>query len=145
MVLLIKDEDIKGVEITPGEVIEAVEDAYLQAGMGSAFETPRLEIQIKGRHLPHIAPGTTSVGQGMAYLQRSKVFVISHTYHFSWHKYISHIMDPEDGETLAFILRSREPLGVKSKELSTGGYRTGAAAAMGLNTFQMRVWVQWVL
>jgi len=131
MVLLIRDEDIKAVEITPGEVIEAVEDAYRQDGMGLAFETPRLEIQIKGRHLPHIAPGTTSVGQGMAYLEGSKVFVVSHSYHFSWHKYVSHIMDPEDGETLALVLRTRGPLGVKTKELSSGGYRTGAAAAIG--------------
>lgn len=131
MVLLIRDEDIKAVEITPEEVIKAVEDAYRQDGMGFAFETPRLEIQIKGRHLPHIAPGTTSVGQGMAYLEGSKAFVISHTYHFSWHKYISHIMDSEDGETLALVLRTRSPLGVKTKELSSGEYRTGAAAAIG--------------
>ena len=40
MVLLIRDEDIKAVEITPEEVIEVVEDACCQDGMGLAFETP---------------------------------------------------------------------------------------------------------
>jgi ornithine cyclodeaminase/alanine dehydrogenase-like protein (mu-crystallin family) len=131
MVLLISDKDIKAVEITPKEVIEAVEDVYRQDGMGLAFETPRLEIQIKGRHLPHIAPGTTSVGQGMVYLEASSAFIISHSYHFSWHKYVSHIMDSEDGETLAFVLRRREPLGVRTKEVNSGSLRTGAAAAIG--------------
>ena len=131
MVLLIRDKDIKAVEITPEEVIEAVEYAYRQDGMGLAFESPRFEIQIKGRHLPHIAPGTTSVGQGMAYLEESKVLVVSNSYSFSWNKFTSHIMNPENGETLALILRTRKPFGVKTKELSSGGYRTGAAAAIG--------------
>ena len=131
MVLLIRDEDINAIEIKPEEVIEAVEDAYRQEGRGHAFETPRLEIRIKGRHLPHIAPGTTGVGQGMAYLEESKALVISHAYHFSYHKYISQIMDPENGETLALIMRGREDLGVKTKKISSGGLRTGAAAAIG--------------
>jgi ornithine cyclodeaminase/alanine dehydrogenase-like protein (mu-crystallin family) len=131
MVLLIRDEDIKAAEITPRQVIEAVENAYRQDGMGLAFESPRFEIQIKGRHLPHIAPGTTSVRQGMAYLEGSKAFVIFQGYSFSWHKSVSHIIDPDDGETLAMILRTRKPFGVKTKELNRGGYRTGAAAAIG--------------
>ena len=63
MVLLIRESDIAKMEFTSGEVIDVVEDAYRQDGLGKAHETPRLELQIKGRHLPHIAPGTTSVGQ----------------------------------------------------------------------------------
>ena len=78
MVLLIDQSDIAQIELTPREVIDVVESAYRQDGKDLAEETPRLEIQIKGKHLPHIAPGTTSVGQGMAYLEESKVFIISY-------------------------------------------------------------------
>ena len=118
MVLLIGDRDIDEISITPEEVIEVVEDAYRQEGAGKAFETPRLEIRIKGRHLPHIAPGTTSVGQGIAYLMESKALVVSHAYHFAWNKYVSQILDPDTGETLALIRRGREALGVKSNKIT---------------------------
>jgi ornithine cyclodeaminase/alanine dehydrogenase-like protein (mu-crystallin family) len=132
MVLLIEESDIAQIELTPAEVIAAVESAYRQDGLGQAEETPRLEIKIKGKHLPHIAPGTTSVGQGMAYLERSGVFVVSHAYHFDFHKYISQILDPETGETLAVIKRSRGALGSRSGKIDSGGLRTGAAAAIGV-------------
>jgi len=131
MVLLISQSDIAKIELTPHEVIAAVEDAYRQDGLGLAEETPRLEIKIKGKHLPHIAPGTTSIGQGMAYLEGSKVFVISYTYHFDFHKYISQIIDPETGETLAVVKRSRGAFGTRSGKIGSGGLRTGAAAAIG--------------
>ena len=131
MVLLINQSDIAQIELTPQEVIEVVESAYRQDGLGLAEETPRLEIQIKGKHLPHIAPGTTSVGQGMAYLEESKVFIISYTFHFDFHKYISQILDPETGQTLAIIKRTRGAFGTRPKGLDSGMYRTGAAAAIG--------------
>ena len=131
MVLLIDQSDIAQIELTPREVIDVVESAYRQDGMGLAEETPRLEIQIKGKHLPHIAPGTTSVGQGMAYLEESKVFIISYTFHFDFHKYISQILDPETGQTLAIIKRTRGAFGTRPKGLDSGMYRTGAAAAIG--------------
>ena len=131
MVLLINQSDIAQIELTPREVIEVVESAYRQDGLGLAEETPRLEIQIKGKHLPHIAPGTTSVGQGMAYLEESKVFIISYTFHFDFHKYISQILDPETGQTLAIIKRTRGAFGTRPKGLDSGMYRTGAAAAIG--------------
>jgi len=131
MVLLIRESDIEKMEFTPGEVIAVVENAYLQDGRGKAHETPRLEIQIKGRHLPHIAPGTTSVGQGLAYLEETNLFVISHTYHFEFHKYISQILDPKTGETLAVVKRSRGPLGSKPDRVDSGMLRTGSAAAIG--------------
>ena len=57
MVLLIRDSDVAQLELTPSDVIEAVEDAYRQDCQGKAEDTPRLEIKIKGKHLPHIAPG----------------------------------------------------------------------------------------
>jgi alanine dehydrogenase len=132
MVLLIDESDIAQIELTPAEVIAAVESAYRQDGLGKAEETPRLEIKIKGKHLPHIAPGTTSVGQGMAYLEGSGVFVVSHAYHFDFHKYISQILDPETGETLAVIKRSRGALGSRPGKIDSGGLRTGAAAAIGV-------------
>ena len=51
MVLLIRDTDVTQLELTPSNVIEAVEDAYRQDGQGKAEDTPRLEIKIKG-HSP---------------------------------------------------------------------------------------------
>jgi len=131
MVLLIDQSDIDQIELTPKEVINVVENAYRQDGLRLAEETPRLEIQIKGKHLPHIAPGTTSVGQGMAYLEGSKVFIISYTFHFDFHKYINQILDPETGQTLAVIKRGRADFGTKPKGLDSGMFRTGAAAAIG--------------
>ena len=131
MVLLIDQNDINQIELTPRDVIDVVESAYRQDGKGLAEETPRLEIQIKGKHLPHIAPGTTSVGQGMAYLEESKVFILSYTFHFDFHKYISQILDPETGKTLAIIKRGRAAFGTKPKGLDSGMFRTGAAAAIG--------------
>ncbi len=131
MVLLISEEDIGKVEFAPEEVIEAVESAYRQDGLGLAHDTPRRELRIKGRDLPHIAPGTTSVGDGMALLEETGIFVISQAFHFDWHKYINHLIDPEDGSTIAVIRRGRGPLGVRSSEISVGSLRTGAAAAIG--------------
>jgi ornithine cyclodeaminase/alanine dehydrogenase-like protein (mu-crystallin family) len=131
MVLLIAPSDIAQIELTPLEVITAVESAYQQNGLGMAEETPRLEIKIKGKDLPHIAPGTTSVGHGMAYLEESNVFITSYSYHFDFHKYINQILDPETGKTLAVVKRVRGALGTKPDSLDSGMFRTGAAAAIG--------------
>ena len=131
MVLLIDSEDISKLDLSPLEVIEAVESAYRQDGFGLAEETPRLEIKIKGKGLPHIAPGTTSVGHGMAYLEGSKVFITSYAYHFDFHKYINEIIDPETGRTLAVIKRTRGAFGTKPGAIDSGMLRTGAAAAIG--------------
>jgi len=131
MVLLISDEDIAKIEFPPEAVIEAVESVYSQDGRGLAYDTPRQEARIKGKDLPHIAPGTTSVGQGMAYLEETGVVVLAHSFHFDWHKYWNHLVDPEDGSIIAIIKRSRAPLGQKTKGINTGTLRTGAAAAIG--------------
>jgi alanine dehydrogenase len=131
MVLLIDHKDIAQIEMTPREVIDVVESAYRQDGLGFAEETPRLEIKIKGKDLPHIAKGTTSVGQGMAFLVESNVFIISYTFHFDFHKYISHVLDPETGQTLAIIKRTRGAFGTKPGAIDSGMLRTGAAAAIG--------------
>jgi ornithine cyclodeaminase/alanine dehydrogenase-like protein (mu-crystallin family) len=131
MVLLISDEDILKIEITPEEVIEAVEDVYNQDGRGLAFDTPRYEARIKGKTLPHIAPGTTSVGQGMAYLEGTGIIVLSHTFHFEWHKYWNHIIDPENGKILSILKRGRTPFGDLTRRINIGTLRTGAAAAIG--------------
>jgi alanine dehydrogenase len=131
MVLLIDDEDVKKAELTPEEVISAVEDAYRQDGMGLAQDTPRREVRTKGKDLPHIAPGTESVGQGLTFLERFKVVVVSHAFHFSWHRYVTMIIDSEDGKTLAIISREGAPFGVKQRGPVLGDLRTGAAAAIG--------------
>lgn len=131
MVLLISSEDLRKARLTAEETIAAVEDAYLQDGKGLAQDTPRREVRTKGKDLPHIAPGTESVGQGLAYLEGSNVLVISHAFHFSWHRYVTHLIDPKDGKTLAIIMQEREPFGEKPKEAFEGGFRTGAACAVG--------------
>jgi len=131
MVLLIGEEDIRKANITPEETIEAVENAYHQDGLGLAQDTPRREVRIKGKNLPHISPGTQSIGQGLAYLEESKILIISHAFHFSWHKYLTQLIDPDDGKTLAIIAQGRESFGERPEGKYSGGYRTGAAAAIG--------------
>jgi len=131
MVLLIKEEDISKVDITPEDVIAAVEDCYRQDGLGMAQDTPRGEVKIKGKDLPHIAPGTTSIGLGTAYLEESGALVISFRFYLDFHKYISHIIDPETGKTLAIIKQGGDPLDTKPKTIGIGELRTGAAAAVG--------------
>ncbi len=130
-VLLIRDVDVKQAEISVEEVIAAVEDAYRQDGLGHAQDTPRREVRVKGKDLPHIAPGTESVGQGLSFLEDSKVVVISHAFHFSWHRYITEILDSVSGETLAIILRDAAPFGTKPSTVTPGDLRTGSAAAIG--------------
>jgi ornithine cyclodeaminase/alanine dehydrogenase-like protein (mu-crystallin family) len=131
MVLLISNEDIAKIQFTPEEVIEVVEGVYSQDGRGLAYDTPRQEARIMGKDLPHIAPGTTSVGQGMAYLEETGVVVLSHTFHFDWHKYWNHLVNPEDGSITAIIKRSRAPFGKRTSGINIGTLRTGAAAAVG--------------
>ena len=63
MVLLISDEDLAKVEITPAEYVKAVEDGYRQDGLGLVQDTPREEVKIKGKHLPHIARSSASQGK----------------------------------------------------------------------------------
>jgi len=132
MVLLIRDEDIARVEFTPGEVIEAVESVYSQDGRGLAQDTPRQEIRLRGKDLPHIAPGTTSIGLGAAYLEETGIAVVSQTFHFDWHKYWNHLIDPEDGSILAIIKRGRAPFGERTSAVTVGTLRTGAAAAVSV-------------
>jgi len=132
MVLLISDEDVKKAELTPEEVIGAVEDAYRQDGMGFAQDTPRREVRTKGKDLPHIAPGTESIGQGLVFLEKSKVVVVSHAFHFSWHRYVTMLIDSEEGKTLAIIYREGAPFGKKQSGAAVGDLRTGAAAAIGV-------------
>jgi len=131
MVLLIDDEDVKKAELSPEEVIDAVEDAYRQDGMGLAQDTPRREVRTKGKDLPHIAPGTESIGQGLTFLEGSKVVVVSHAFHFSWHRYVTMIIDSENGKTQAIISREGAPFGTKQRVAGFGDLRTGAAAAIG--------------
>lgn len=118
MTLLIRDEDVREA-VTPEDVIEAVEDVYRQHGLGIVQDTPRREVRMKGKGLPHLAPGTTSVGQGLVYLGKQNMVVISHAFHF-WEEstnakalpparispYVTHVIDPDEGKTLAIIQSS---------------------------------------
>lgn len=115
MTLLIRDEDVREV-VTPEDVIEAVEDVYRQHGLGRAQDTPRREVRMKGKDLPHLAAGTTSVGQGLSYLEEQNRVVISHAFHLRGEGITAktlpsirippdliHVIDPDEGRTLAII------------------------------------------
>jgi alanine dehydrogenase len=132
MTLLINDEDVRKA-VTPEDVIEAVENVYRQHGLGKAQDTPRIEVRMKGRDLPHLAPGTTSVGQGLSYLGEQNRVVISHSFHFHEKEvtaktfppiriapYVTHVIDPDGGKTLAII---QSPYG--------SWMRTSAGGAVG--------------
>lgn len=125
MVLFIQEEDVRKA-LTIEDTIEAVEDAYRQQGRGLGQDTPRREVRIKGKGLPHIAFGTTAVHQGLAYLEESKVVVLSHLFEVRSRtqkrvaKGAIYLLDPSDGETLAVI---QSPYG--------GWSSTGASGAVG--------------
>jgi ornithine cyclodeaminase/alanine dehydrogenase-like protein (mu-crystallin family) len=132
MVLLIRDEDVRKV-VTPEDVIEAVENVYRQHGLGKVQDTPRREVRMRGKDLPHLAAGTTSVGQGLAYLGEQNVVMISHNFHFQEKEEQSnvfppvrlnpsliHVIDAKEGKTLAII---RSPY--------ASWMRTSAAGAVG--------------
>ena len=132
MVLLIRAEDIWKANITPEEAIEAVEDAYRQDGKGHAQDTSRAEVVTKGKGLPHIAPGTHSIGQTLAYLEESKVVVLSNRFSYLSHKSITHLIEPRDGKTLAIISTGDLSQKAQSQEhRSKFDLRTGSAAAIG--------------
>lgn len=136
MTLLIDDEDVKKA-VTPEDVIDAVEDAYRQHGLGKAQDMPRREVRMKGLNLPHLATGTTSVGQGLSYLGEQNIVVISHTFHFHEKEQRSpefpglrlnpgliHILDGNGGRNLAIIRSSY-----------ASWMRTSAAGAVGVRHF----------
>lgn len=132
MVLLIRDEDVREA-FAFEDVIEAVEYGYYQHGKGLVQDTPRREVRIKGKDLTHVAPGTTAMGQGLTYLEEPNIIMLSH---FPWfqevrsranvfpyyrvHPNIIHLIDGNDGNTLAVI---RSPYAI--------WMRTAAASAVG--------------
>jgi len=139
MALLIRDEDVRKV-VTPEDVIGAVENVYRQHGLGKVQDTPRREVRMRGKDLPHLAAGTTSVGQGLAYLGEENVVVISHTFHFHeteerskefppvrLNPNLIHVIDAKEGRTLAII---RSPY--------ASWMRTSAAGAVGLKYLARR-------
>jgi len=128
MTLLIRDSDIKAAEITPEEVIKAVESAYLQDGKGLAQDTPRHEVKVNGKKLPHIAPGTTGIQQGLAYLEDTNVLSIMHIFRFNKVKSLVKLIDPQTGNTLSMIMRGYST--EKTEEESYLNYRTGASCAV---------------
>jgi ornithine cyclodeaminase/alanine dehydrogenase-like protein (mu-crystallin family) len=118
MTLLIRDEDVREA-VTPEDVIEAVENVYRQHGLGKVQDTPRREVRMKGKGLPHLAPGTTSVGQGLCFLEEQNKVIISHGFHFREEEstannspssrmapYLIHVIDPDEGKTQAIIQSS---------------------------------------
>lgn len=132
MTLLIRDEDVREA-VTPEDVIEAVENVYRQHGLGKVQDTPRREVRMTGKDLPHLAPGTTSVGQGLSYLGEQNKVVISHSFYFRQEEITAktfppvrispnliHVIDPDEGKTLAII---RSPY--------ASWMRTGAGGAVG--------------
>jgi ornithine cyclodeaminase/alanine dehydrogenase-like protein (mu-crystallin family) len=130
MVLLIRDEDVKKA-FTMEDAIEAVEDAYRQHGLGRVQDTLRREVQVKGKGLPHVAPGVTSLGQGLACLEEPNIIMLSHFFYFDvvrmnefpyyrTYHHLIHLIDGSDGKTIAII---NSPTAI--------WLRTAAAGAVG--------------
>jgi ornithine cyclodeaminase/alanine dehydrogenase-like protein (mu-crystallin family) len=129
MTLYIRDEDILGL-ITFNDVIEAVEDAYKQYGLGLAGGNslekdcsiiPRTEMRVEGKDLPHISPGIRAVHQDMAYLEKTGNIFIRWGYHLGKKRGSFQVLvDANSGDLLAIFKAPR-----------TQWMRTGAAGAVG--------------
>jgi ornithine cyclodeaminase/alanine dehydrogenase-like protein (mu-crystallin family) len=77
MPLLLTEEDVAKA-ITQEDVIDAVEDGFRQHGFGLAQTTPRREVRIRNRDLPHADPRMVRVAQGLAFLEQSGIVLIQH-------------------------------------------------------------------
>jgi ornithine cyclodeaminase/alanine dehydrogenase-like protein (mu-crystallin family) len=131
MVLLIRDDDVKTV-FTLDDAIEAVEETYRQHGLGLVQDKLRREVQVKGKGLPHVSPGVTSLGQGLACLEEPNVIMLSHFFNFNvvrlkefpyyrTYHHLIHLIDGNDGKTIAII----------NSPTAVFWLRTAAAGAVG--------------
>lgn len=128
MALLISDEEVRKI-LSFEDTIEAVEDAYRQYGKGLAAGNSlrhgspllhRRELRVEGKDLPHGAPEIRGIGQGMAYLEESKMAVLQHSFRLGERRdMMFHLIDTTDGSTLA-VIKSSYP----------SWMRTGAAGAV---------------
>ncbi len=135
MPLLINDEEVKQI-VNPQMVLQAVEDADRQYGLGLAgvdgfcgesMPPPKRELRIAGRGLPHGHPENIAIGQGLAYLNEYNMAILQHTFRFKERKGgMFHLIDTMTGNTLAIIMND----GYISR-LRTGA--TGAVAAKYLS------------
>jgi ornithine cyclodeaminase/alanine dehydrogenase-like protein (mu-crystallin family) len=129
MVILVRDQDVKNL-IEFKDVIEKVEDAYLQYGKGLAgcnslyrdnVIIPRCDMRTKGKRLPHISKGIEGVHQDMAYLEEDNAVFIRWSFKLG-NKTGSFpiLIDVETGDILAIF---KAPI--------IQWMRTGAAGAVG--------------
>lgn len=124
MPLLIEEEDVIR-SLSPGDVVEELEDAFKQHGLGRAQTLPRREVRIRGKELPHADPRMVRIAQGLAFLEESGVVVIDHIFSFPDRrtppmKVVKFLIDAGNGSVLAII-----------DSLNILGMRTGAAGAVG--------------
>jgi alanine dehydrogenase len=124
MTLLIEEEDVTR-SLSPGDVVEELEDAFRQHGLGLAQTLPRREVRIRGKELPHADPRMVRIAQGLAFLEESGVVVLDHIFSFPdrWTppmRVVKYLIDAGDGSVLAII-----------DSLNILGMRTGAAGALG--------------
>ncbi len=143
MTLLLREEDVTRA-ISPRDVIEAVEDGFRQHGLGLAQTTPRREVRIRRKELPHADPRMVYVSQGLAFLEQSGVVGIQHALNFPdrrtpARRVVAFLIDADDGDTIAIvhsanILRARTGAGgaVGAKHLSRKNSRIAGIVGAGV-------------
>jgi hypothetical protein len=109
MALVISDDEVKAL-FTPDDALECVEEAFRQCGLGQAagdgmtrgfIPPPKRELRIRGKGLPHGAPETVAVGQGIAALEGAGMAVLHHSFKFRDRRgAMYHLLDAESGHTL---------------------------------------------
>jgi ornithine cyclodeaminase/alanine dehydrogenase-like protein (mu-crystallin family) len=129
MVLLLLEDDVRKI-LTFDDVLEAVEDAYLQYGKGLAGGNylhharpppPRFEVRVKGKDLPHLDPRIRALSQRMAYLEETGMAFLGWSFHIGDKRaYMSYLIDAKTGEILAII----------KAPYTEGVMRTGCAGAI---------------
>lgn len=131
MPLLLREEDVARA-VSLRDVIEAVEDGFRQHGLGLAQTTPRREVRIRRKELPHADPRMVYLSQGLAFLEQSGVVGIQHTLNFPDRRtpprrVVAFLIDADDGGTIA-IVHSANILRM----------RTGAGGAVGAKFLSRR-------
>jgi len=124
LTLLVREKDLAG-KLTMKDVIEAVEDGFRQHGLGMAQTTPRREVRIRDKELPHADGRMTYVSQGLAFLEQSQVVGIQHSLNFPNRRTpprrtITYLIDANKGDMLAIV-----------ESTTLLRMRTGAGGAVG--------------
>ncbi len=124
MPLLIREEEVTRA-VSLKDIVEAVEDGFRQYGLNLAQTQPRREVRIRNKDLPHSDPRMVRIGQGLAFLEQSKIAVVNHILSFPDSgnppmRTLNIIIDANDGRAIAIV-----------HSMALTGMRTGASGAVG--------------